>query len=103
MGSGQSIPSKLTRQAVYDLTKSTRDVMNVLLDYMLKEISIRDFYLLSNPTECKKYVLFLANNMYKHFYELGIRKSRKAKSMSNFVLLLYTYFSNFWCTCTYSD
>ena len=65
MGAGQSVPTKINRQTVYDLTKSTRDMMNVILDYMLKEISIRDFYLLSNPNECKKYVLFLTNTLYK--------------------------------------
>lgn len=79
MGAGPSVPSKLTRQDVYNLTKSTRDTMNVLLDYMLKEISIRDFYLLSNPSECKKYVLFLTNTLYKQFYELGIEVAKDRK------------------------
>lgn len=76
MGAGQSVPTKINRQTVYDLTKSTRDMMNVILDYMLKEISIRDFYLLSNPNECKKYVLFLTNTLYKQFYELGIEMGK---------------------------
>jgi hypothetical protein len=80
MGSGQSVPNKLSRQDIYNLTKSTRDTMNVLLDYMLKEISIRDFYLLSNPNECKKYVLFLTNTLYKQFYELGIEVVKDKKS-----------------------
>jgi len=79
MGTGASVPSKLSRQSVYDLTKSTREMMNVILDYMLKEISIRDFYLLSNPNECKKYVLFLTNTLYKQFYELGIEVSKDKK------------------------
>jgi hypothetical protein len=73
MGAGQSIPSTLTRQKAYELTRDTRGMMDVLLDYMLKEITVRDFLALSNPTECKKYVVFLANNLYKHFYELQIR------------------------------
>lgn len=73
MGAGQSIPSTLTRQKAYELTRDTRGMMDVLLDYMLKEITVRDFLALSNPTECKKYVVFLANNLYKQFYELQIR------------------------------
>ncbi len=81
MGAGQSVPSTLTRQSVYDLTKSTRDMMNVLLQYMLKEISIRDFYLLSNPTECKKYVLFLANTLQTQFYELGVEVSKDKRGV----------------------
>ncbi len=80
MGAGQSVPKNLTRQDIYNLTKSTRDTMNVLLEYMLKEISIRDFYLLSNPNECKKYVLFLTNTLYKQFYELGIEVVKDKKS-----------------------
>lgn len=73
MGAGQSIPTTLTRQKAYELTRDTRGLMDVLLQYMLKEITVRDFLALSNPTECKKYVVFLANNLYKHFYELQIR------------------------------
>jgi hypothetical protein len=73
MGAGQSIPSTLTRQKAYELTRDTRGMMDVLLDYMLKEITVRDFLALSNPNECKKYVVFLANNLYKQFYELQIK------------------------------
>ena len=72
MGAGQSIPTRLTHQALFDLTKDTRNMMNILLEYTMKELSVRDFLLLSNPTECKKYVLFMANNLYQHFYELQI-------------------------------
>jgi hypothetical protein len=72
MGAGQSLPSQLTLSKVTELTKEPRFIMNNILNYMLKELSIRDIYSLSNPNECKKYVLVLANNIYKRFYELGI-------------------------------
>ena len=72
MGAGQSLPSQLTLPKVTELTKEPRFIMNNILNYMLKELSIRDIYSLSNPNECKKYVLVLANNIYKRFYELGI-------------------------------
>lgn len=84
MGAGQSIPSTLTRQKVYELTRDTRGMMDVLLDYMLKEITVRDFLALSNPTECKKYVIFLANNLYKHFYELEITPIKDKKGVIAF-------------------
>jgi hypothetical protein len=58
--------------------------MDVLLDYMLKEITVRDFVALSNPTECKKYVIFLANNLYKHFYELQIVPIKDKKGVIAF-------------------
>ena len=70
MGASQSLP--VTHEKLFELTKDTRNVMNILLTFMLKELTVRDFYSLSSPTECKKYVLFMANNLYKHFYELQI-------------------------------
>ena len=70
MGTSQSILGTLSRQKVFELTHDTRNLMDVMLEYMLKEISVRDFLALSNPTECKKYVIFLANNLYKHLYNL---------------------------------
>jgi hypothetical protein len=84
MGAGQSIPSTLTRQKVYDLTRDTRSLMDVLLDYMLKEITVRDFLALSNPTECKKYVIFMANNLYKYFYELQIVPTKDKRGLIAF-------------------
>jgi hypothetical protein len=92
MGASQSIPRTLTHQQLFELTKDTRNVMNILLEYMLKELSVRDFLSLSNPTECKKYVLFMANNLYQHFYELqiyptqtkqGVIVFRKAQDLTN--------------------
>jgi hypothetical protein len=72
MGSGYSLPSTLTREKVFELTRSTRATMDVILDYMIKEITVRDFLALSNPTECKKYVIFMANTLHNLFYELQI-------------------------------
>jgi hypothetical protein len=87
MGAGQSIPSTLTREKVFELTKDTRGVMNILLDYMLKELTVRDFLALSNPTECKKYVLFMANNLYKYFYELEIVPTKDKRGVIAFRLV----------------
>ena len=84
MGASQSIPSTLSRQKVFDLTRDTRATMDVILDYMLKEITVRDFLALSNPTECKKYVIFLANTLYKHFYELQITPVKDKKGVIAF-------------------
>ncbi len=84
MGAGQSIPSTLSRQKVFELTRDTRATMDVILDYMLKEITVRDFLALSNPTECKKYVIFLANTLYKHFYELQITPVKDKKGVIAF-------------------
>jgi len=84
MGASESVP--LTHERLFELTKSTRSVMNLLLEYMLKEITVRDFMALSNPEQCKKYVLFMANNMYKQFYELQVIPTRDKKGVLAFRL-----------------
>ena len=84
MGASQSIPSDLSHEKLYELTKDTRGVMNILLEYMLKEVTVRDFLALSNPTECKKYVLFKANTLYKYFYELQIMPTKDKKGVIAF-------------------
>ena len=73
MGAGTSIE---THQQLFDQTTQTRDVMNILLEYMLREISVRDFVSMTNPEECKKYVMFMANHLYQHFYELRVTPLR---------------------------
>ena len=84
MGASQSIPSDLSHEKLYELTKDTRGIMNILLEYMLKEVTVRDFLALSNPTECKKYVLFKANTLYKYFYELQIMPTKDKKGVIAF-------------------
>ena len=84
MGAGQSIPANLTRQKVFELTRNTRALMNVLMDYMLKEVTVRDFLALSNPTECKKYVIFMANTLHKYFYELQIVPTKDKRGVIAF-------------------
>jgi hypothetical protein len=84
MGAGQSIPANLTREKVFELTRNTRALMNVLMDYMLKEVTVRDFLALSNPTECKKYVIFMANTLHKYFYELQIVPTKDKRGVIAF-------------------
>ncbi len=58
--------------------------MSVLLEYMLKEVTVRDFVALSNPTECKKYVIFMANALHKSFYELQIVPTKDKRGVIAF-------------------
>jgi len=86
MGSSQSIgvPSTFTHEKLFELTKEPRLIMNYLLDYMLKEVTVRDFLLLSNPEQCNKYVLFMTNSLSKFFYELKIEPIRDKKGVIAF-------------------
>jgi hypothetical protein len=84
MGAGESIPRELTHERVFQLTHDTRHVMNLILQYMLKEVTVKDFLALSNPAECKKYVLFMANTLHKYFYELEIQPVKDRRGVIAF-------------------
>ena len=62
----------ISRQSVYQETTTTREVLNTAFNYMIKELNVSDFYKLSNPRECAKYVLFLANKIDESFYKLDL-------------------------------
>jgi len=51
---------------------------------MLKEINIRDFYMLATKRECSKYVIFLANQMNKTFRSLSFAPARGPAGMLYF-------------------
>jgi hypothetical protein len=73
MGAGTSKPSSFSeRKKILEATKSTRDIVDIILEYLLREVHIRDLYLMASPTECKKYVIFLANTLASHFTEFRI-------------------------------
>ncbi len=84
MGAGESVPRDLTHERLFELTKDTRTIMNYILEYMIKEVTVKDFLALSNPNECKKYVLFMANTIYKYFYELQIEPVKDKKGVIAF-------------------
>jgi len=84
MGAGESIPRELTHEQLFARTQDTRHVMNLILQYMLKEVTVKDFLALSNPNECKKYVLFMANTLHRHFYELRVQPTRNSQGVIAF-------------------
>lgn len=53
-------------------TKTSRDIMDYILQFMLDQVSIKDFAYLSDQQECKKYVVFMAHQFGKQFYEMKI-------------------------------
>ena len=55
--------------------------MDKILEYSLKELNMQDFLLLSNPNECKKYVLFFSNTLYKHFHTLQLMPMKDPKGV----------------------
>lgn len=81
MGGSSSVPSELTHERLFDLTRDTRSIMDKLLEYTTKKMSVNDFLQLSNPEGCKKYVLFMTNSLHKLFYELQIAPSTDRKGV----------------------
>jgi hypothetical protein len=72
MGNKPSVIQITDRQKLLEATKTTRGLMDEILEYFLKQVNIRDFSLLSSPTECKKYVIVMANALQSFFYQIGI-------------------------------
>lgn len=62
----------IDRDKLFVATKSTRMLMDTILEYLLQKLNMKDFFVLSSPTECKKYVMALAGTLDTIFYELSI-------------------------------
>lgn len=69
---GAAVSEPVSHKDLQDKTIRTRALMDVILQYMLNQISIKDFAALSNPTECKKYVIFMANNLFQYFHKIRV-------------------------------
>ena len=81
---GSSSSSLLTHEELDKATENTQLMMSKILEFMMKELTVRDFIALSNPNECRKYVLFMANKLHKSFYELQIYPSKDRKGVLAF-------------------
>jgi hypothetical protein len=87
MGSSSSSPmgaTATTHAQAFNKNEHTRMIMDELLNYMIKQLSVRDLLHMSKESECKKYVLFKANAIYQHFYELRVFPERDAKGLLTF-------------------
>jgi hypothetical protein len=71
MGQIQSsdIPSK---EVLLAKTKGGTDLVNQLFSWMIQQTNIRDFYLMANPAQCKKYIMLTADVLNKVFYKIDV-------------------------------
>ncbi len=76
MGIGSSVPLKdeLKRK-----TTRTSELIQRILGWMLKESNLLDFYALASPTECKKYVMFTADNLDVLFKDIQVLPTKDQK------------------------
>lgn len=90
MGTGSSSPLGVTSQIgtthiqAFTSTEQTRTMMNDILNYMIKQVSVRDLLQMSKSAECKKYVLFKANSLYQYFHELRVFPSTDSRGLLTF-------------------
>lgn len=86
MGAGPSSPARVLsdRAKLLEATKSTRTIIDIILEYLLRELNIRDLYLMASPAECKKYVLFTAQTLASHFQEFKIAPTMDKKGVIAF-------------------
>ena len=66
----------LTRDELYKRTDEYRNLLNDIFYYMMNEIKINDFIQLSTAAGCKKYVLFMANNLQHFFHQMKVDITR---------------------------
>jgi hypothetical protein len=79
MGSGpSSLTGSVSREKLLKGTAITRDIIDIIFDFLLRNIRLRDFYSLSSPDRCRRYVLFTANQLYSKFIQFQI-EPRKGK------------------------
>ena len=66
----------ITRDELYKRTNEYRNLLNDIFYYMMNEIKINDFIQLSTSAGCKKYVLFMANNLQLFFHQMKVDITR---------------------------
>ena len=66
----------ISRDELYKQTNEYRTLLNDIFNYMMHEIKINDFLQLSTESGCKKYVLFMANNLQYFFHQMKVDITR---------------------------
>lgn len=77
MGAGpSSLGGTLSREKLLEGTKVTRQIVDIIFEYLMENIKLRDFYSLSSPDKCRRYVLFTANTLYQKFIQVQIEPQK---------------------------
>lgn len=71
MGAGQS--NIIDQHAdILKQTKNTREIVNSIFTFMNNEVALKDFYKLTSPDECKKYLIVMTDFLDKVFSRLQL-------------------------------
>lgn len=77
MGTGpSSLGGTLSREKLLEGTKVTRQIVDIIFEYLMENIKLRDFYSLSSPDKCRRYVLFTANTLYSKFIQVQVQPQK---------------------------
>jgi len=76
MGTGSSRLGALTRDKLLKSTDVTRTIIDIIFEYLMENINLRDFYSLASPDKCRRYVLFTANAIQEKFVQIKIEPQK---------------------------
>lgn len=81
MGQGQSLQSASipSKEEILRKTKGGSQLVSGLFQWMVSQTSIRDFYLMANPAQCRKYVMLTADVLNKVFHKIDVIPKEGAK------------------------
>jgi hypothetical protein len=76
MGTGPSRLGTMSREKLLKGTAVTRNIVDIIFEYLTENITLRDFYSLSSVDRCRRYVLFTANALHKKFMQFQIEPKK---------------------------
>ena len=81
MGQGQSLQSSSipSKEEILRKTKGGSQLVSGLFQWMVSQASIRDFYLMANPAQCRKYIMLTADVLNKVFHKIDVIPQQGAK------------------------
>lgn len=81
MGQGQSLQSSSipSKEEILRKTKGGSQLVSGLFQWMVSQASIRDFYLMANPAQCRKYIMLTADVLNKVFHKIDVVPQQGAK------------------------
>jgi hypothetical protein len=73
-----------SHKELIEKTRTTRSLMDTIFNFLVKELNMKDYYVMSSPKECSKYVVAMANTLNTILYQLKLTPERSDKGVIYF-------------------
>ena len=73
-----------SHRELLEKTQTTRALMDTIFNFLVKELNMKDYYVMSSPKECSKYVVAMANTLNTILYQLKMTPERSDKGVIYF-------------------